>query len=53
MSVIDPAVKAQTASVGLSLFRKAEEYFQDRQHRKDFETWYKKTYGKPYVWKKA
>lgn len=25
-------------------------YFQDEQHRKDFEAWYEKKYGTKYVW---
>lgn len=26
-------------------------YFDDAEHRRDFEIWYEKTYGKKYVWK--
>ena len=51
MSTLDQAARGQAASVGLSLFHRVEEYFHDRQHRKEFEVWYKQTYGKSYVWK--
>jgi len=27
-------------------------YFEDKEHRKEFEEWYLKTYGKQYVWRK-
>lgn len=29
------------------------EFFRDEQHRKEFEDWYLKKYGKPYVWEPA
>lgn len=29
------------------------DYLQEPKHRKDFEEWYLKEYGKPYEWKKA
>ena len=51
-SLFTPAVQIQEACLGASLARIVTEYYQDKQHRKEFETWYKKTYGKPYVWKK-
>lgn len=28
---------------------KVKEYFKDEQHRKDFEEWYRKKYGKEYI----
>ena len=51
-SLFTPAVQSQEACLGASLARIVTEYYQDKQHRKEFETWCKKTYGKPYVWKK-
>ena len=35
-----------------TLMSRVREYFQDAQHRKDFEKWYEKKYGKQHVWKK-
>lgn len=32
------------------LMRKVEQYFQNPEHRKAFEVWYLKRYGKPYTW---
>ena len=51
MSVFRPEAKNQAGAVGLSLHGRVKEFFQDKQHRKDFEVWFKKTYGRPYVWK--
>lgn len=34
------------------LVKKVQEYFQDTEHRKQFEEWYKKKYGKDYEWRK-
>ena len=33
------------------LLREVKEYFQDLDHRKQFEEWYLKKYGEPYDWK--
>lgn len=33
------------------LAKKVEAYFQDEEHRKQFEEWYKKKYGKDYEWR--
>ena len=33
-----------------ALMQKVERYFQNLEHRKAFEVWYLKRYGKPYVW---
>lgn len=51
MSAFRPEASGQAASLGLSLLRRVESYFQDKQHRREFETWFLKKYGKPYVWK--
>ena len=37
--------------LGILLWRYVPQYFQDPQHRKEFEEWHLKTYGEPYVWK--
>lgn len=51
MSAFRPEAKNQAAAVGHSLCGRVKAFFQDKEHRRDFEAWYKKTYGKPYVWK--
>ena len=28
------------------------QYLKDKEHRREFESWYLKTYGKKYEWKK-
>lgn len=33
------------------LAKAVKAYFQDEQHRKDFEEWHRKTYGTDYIWK--
>lgn len=33
------------------LMKKVEAYFQDEEHRRQFEEWYKKKYGKDYEWR--
>ena len=33
------------------LARKVEAYFQDEEHRKQFEEWYRQKYGKDYEWR--
>lgn len=33
------------------LCEKVQAYFQDEEHRKEFEIWYQKKYGKPYQWR--
>lgn len=35
------------------LVRKVREYFKVEEHRKDFEEWYRKEYGKEYEWRDA
>ena len=30
-----------------TLMDKVNDYFQDEQHQKDYESWYEKKYGKP------
>lgn len=33
------------------LMKKVEDYFRDAEHRKQFEEWYRKKYGKDYEWR--
>ena len=33
------------------LAKKVEEYFRDEEHRKRFEEWYRRKYGKEYEWR--
>ena len=37
--------------VALIVSKKVQAYFQDEEHRKEFEIWYQKKYGKPYQWR--
>ena len=32
------------------LTQRAKAYYQDPEHRKEFETWFKEKYGKDYEW---
>ncbi|MBR0425876.1 MAG: hypothetical protein IJK01_07135 [Clostridia bacterium] len=34
------------------LMDRVRDYFQEEDHRKQFELWYKKKYGKEYEWRK-
>lgn len=40
-------------SLGRILARTVSHYFEDKEHRREFEAWYEETYGKKYVWKKG
>ena len=33
------------------LLQKVQNYYKDPEHRKQFEEWYRKKYGKEYEWK--
>ena len=50
-SVFTPEVQGQAKAFALLLAQEVREYFKDPEHRKEFERWYLKKYGKPYVWK--
>ncbi len=52
MSGFRAEAAGQAASLGLSLYRRVESFFQDKKNRQDFERWFKAKYGRPYVWKK-
>lgn len=34
-----------------ALVRRVHAYYQDPEHRKEFEDWYKQKYGKEYEWR--
>lgn len=51
-SVFLPEVQAQARAASLLLVQIVREYFTDEGHRKEFEDWYLKEYGKPYHWEK-
>lgn len=40
-------------NLGHTLSHIVSKYLQDSEHRREFETWYEKTYGKKYIWKKG
>ena len=50
MSVFVPEKQAQARAASLLLAQRVREYFKNPDHRKAFEVWYLKRYGKPYVW---
>ena len=51
MSAVVESRIGQEMSLAECLYHKVQEYYQDPQHRREFDRWYKKTYGKAYVWK--
>lgn len=53
MSAFVPEVEGQAKAFASLLARSVREFFQDERHRKEFEEWYLKKYGKPYVWEPA
>lgn len=50
MNSFAPEVKGRAKAFASLLARSVREFFQDEQHRKEFEEWYLKKYGKSYVW---
>lgn len=40
-------------SLGRILARTVSQHLQSEEHRREFEVWYEKTYGKKYIWKKG
>ena len=50
-SVFTQEVQGQAKAFALLLAQEVREYFKDPEHRKEFERWYLKKYGKPYEWK--
>lgn len=45
------AVLEEKPSFCTILMKKVEDYFQDEEHRKQFEEWYREKYGKDYEWR--
>ena len=50
MSVFVPEVEGQAKAFASLLVRSVREFFRDEQHRREFEDWYMKKHGKPYLW---
>lgn len=50
MSAFVPEVEGQEKAFASLHASSVYEFFRDKQHRKEFEEWYLKKYGKPYVW---
>lgn len=53
MSGFTPEKQGQATALGMTVAEKVREYFKDARHRRAFELWYKRKYGKPYHWKKV
>ena len=51
MSVFAPEKQAQARAASLLLAQRVREYFKDEDHRREFEQWYEKRYGRTYQWK--
>lgn len=49
MSAFVPEAEGQAKAFASLLARSVREFFRDEQHRKEFEDWYMKKNGKPYV----
>ena len=47
-----PEKQPQLQAFALTLAEKVREYFKDAEHRKQFEAWYMKEYGKAYKWER-
>lgn len=50
---MDKSVQKRLNSFARELRRRVRKYLDDREHRKEFEKWYLRKYGKPYEWKKG
>ena len=50
MSAFVPEVEGQAKAFASLLARSVRKFFREEQHRKEFEDWYMKKHGKPYVW---
>lgn len=53
VSVFVPEKNAQARAASLLLAQKVRDYFKNRSHRAEFESWYQQKHGKPYIWKKV
>ena len=51
-SLFPPEKQAQLKALGATIAEKVRLYFKDPDHRRKFEAWYLRRYGKPYTWKK-
>lgn len=46
------SVEKRLGSFCRELGRRIRNYYADKEHRKEFESWYLQEYGEPYRWKK-
>jgi len=53
VSAFTPEKQAQAKAFGLTVAEKVREYFKSAEHRREFEIWYERRYGKKYQWKKV
>lgn len=51
MSLIVPEALGQQIALCRILNKRVRKYFEDEQHRKEFEVWYLEVYGELYEWK--
>ena len=51
MSALAPEKEAQARAACLLLAQRVRCFFTDEEHRRQFEAWYEKRYGKKYIWK--
>lgn len=49
---MDELTQQKLRSFCRDLARRVRRYYADEEHRKEFEEWYFKKYGKQYVWKR-
>jgi len=49
---MDELAQKKLKSFCRDLARRVQRYYADEEHRKEFEEWYFKKYGKQYVWKR-
>lgn len=48
--LVIPEKHGQLKALASGVAERVSKYFQDPQHRKEFEAWYLERYGKPYKW---
>lgn len=49
--MIPQELRGQSEALGMTLSDLVRAYFDDENHRREFEAWYLEQYGKPYEWK--
>lgn len=51
MSNFEPEQQGQLTALCQTIADNVKRFMCDPKNRKDFEVWYAKRYGKPYVWR--